>query len=50
MSQQNFEKLIALDNEKLFSFVADAIELTNPASVFVCTDKPEDTKELLEEF
>jgi len=42
MSQQNYDKLVALDNEKLFDFVADAIELTNPASVFVCTDKPED--------
>ncbi len=42
MSQQNYDKLVALDNKKLFDFVADAIELTNPASVFVCTDKPED--------
>ena len=42
MSQQNYDKLVVLDNEKLFAFVADAIKLTNPASVFVCTDKPED--------
>lgn len=42
MSQQNYDKLIALNNEKLLDFVAGTIKLTNPASVFVCTDEPED--------
>ncbi len=48
MSQQNYDKLVVLDNEKLFNFVADAIKLTNPASVFVCTDKPEDMQYIRE--
>ena len=42
LNKENFDKLMALDNEKLHKFVADAIELTKPASVFVCTDKPAD--------
>jgi hypothetical protein len=29
----HYERLIALDNAKMHRFVADAIELTNPASV-----------------
>ncbi len=33
---------MALENPKLHEFVANAIELTNPDSVFVCTDAPED--------
>ncbi|MHC4636424.1 MAG: phosphoenolpyruvate carboxykinase (GTP) [Planctomycetota bacterium] len=42
LSQQNFEKLTALQNPKMHEFVADAIKLTNPESVFVCTDSDED--------
>ncbi|MHB9069081.1 MAG: phosphoenolpyruvate carboxykinase (GTP) [Sedimentisphaerales bacterium] len=42
LNKENFDKLMALDSEKLHKFVADAIELTKPASVLVCTDKPED--------
>lgn len=38
LSVENYEKLMALDNAKLHSFVADAIELTGAESVFVCTD------------
>jgi len=38
----NFEKLAALKNDKLNKFVADAIEMANPKSVFVCTDSAED--------
>ena len=43
LTAENYNKLIALDNPKMHDFVADAIELTEPASVFVCTDSPEDT-------
>jgi phosphoenolpyruvate carboxykinase (GTP) len=39
---KHFDRLAALDNPKLQHFVADAIELTNPASVYVCTDSPDD--------
>lgn len=41
LTLENYNKLIALDNPKMHEFVADAIELTRPASVFVCTDEPD---------
>jgi phosphoenolpyruvate carboxykinase (GTP) len=39
---KHLDRLTAIDNPKLHRFVADAIELTNPASVYVCTDSPQD--------
>ena len=42
LSREHFERLIALENPKMHEFVADAIELTGAASVFVCTDSEED--------
>ncbi|MGA2916091.1 MAG: phosphoenolpyruvate carboxykinase (GTP) [Sedimentisphaerales bacterium] len=42
LDKDNFNKLTAISNDKLYQFVADSIELTKPASVFVSTDKPED--------
>jgi phosphoenolpyruvate carboxykinase (GTP) len=42
LDKDNFDKLAALANDKLYQFIADAIELTKPAKVFVSTDKPED--------
>ena len=42
LSAENYGRLIVLDNPKLHKFIADAIELTSPASVFVCTDSAED--------
>jgi len=42
LTTENYNRLIALDNPKMHEFVADAIELTGPASVFVCTDSEED--------
>jgi len=42
LTTENYDRLIALDNPKMHEFVADAIELTGPASVFVCTDSEED--------
>jgi len=45
LTAENYNKLIALDNPKLYEFIADAIELCEPASVFVCTDKPEDLED-----
>ena len=38
----NLKKLMALANPKLHDFVAMAIKLTNPDSVFVMSDSPED--------
>jgi phosphoenolpyruvate carboxykinase (GTP) len=42
LSAENYDKLTALNNPKMHSFIADAIELTGPDSVFVCTDSPDD--------
>jgi len=42
LSGEHYERLAALGNPKLAEFVADAIELTSPTSVFVCTNSDED--------
>ncbi len=42
LTSRDYEKLAALKNPKLHRFVAQAIELANPDSVFICTDWPED--------
>ena len=42
LAGKHYERLIALGNSKMHRFVADAIEMTNPGSVYVCTDSPED--------
>ena len=38
----HFDKLAALENQKLFRFVAEAIELCDPETVYVCTDEKND--------
>ena len=42
LSPENFEKLMAIENPLMHDFVADAVELCQPDSVFVCTDAQED--------
>ncbi|MCK4291621.1 MAG: phosphoenolpyruvate carboxykinase (GTP) [Planctomycetes bacterium] len=42
LTAENYSRLMALGNAKLHEFVADAIELAEPASVYVCTDSDED--------
>ena len=42
LDDENYEKLMALRNPKLHEFIADAIELCTPDSVFVCTDSEDD--------
>ena len=42
LTSDSFDRLMALGNEKLNSFIADAIELTQPESVYVCTDSTDD--------
>jgi len=42
LTAENYDRLIAVDNAKIHEFVADAIELTNPQKVFVCTDSDQD--------
>jgi len=44
LNAANYEKLIALKNPKLHQFVAEAIELCKPDSVFVCSDSDEDIR------
>jgi phosphoenolpyruvate carboxykinase (GTP) len=45
LTAEHYNRLVALANPKVNEFVADAIELCRPASVFVCTDKPEDLED-----
>jgi phosphoenolpyruvate carboxykinase (GTP) len=42
LDEANLEKLLAVPNEHVHRFIADAIELCNPSSVFVVTDDPDD--------
>jgi phosphoenolpyruvate carboxykinase (GTP) len=44
LTTESYSRLIAVDNLKIHEFVADAIELTNPEKVFICTDSEEDVK------
>jgi phosphoenolpyruvate carboxykinase (GTP) len=39
---ENYNKLLELNNTRLFDFVAKYVKLCNPRSVFVRTDSPED--------
>lgn len=39
---ENYQKLLALNNDSLIEFIAKYVQLCNPASVFVRTDSPED--------
>ena len=48
LTKENYSRLMAVDNVKIHEFVADAIELTNPENVFVCTDSKEDVKRVRE--
>jgi len=42
LDDENFDKLMQLENPKLHQFVAESIRLCRPASVFVCTDSADD--------
>ncbi len=42
LSTQQYERLMAVDNPAVHAFVADAIQLTSPKSVWVCTDSRAD--------
>ena len=44
LTTEGYSRLMAVDNVKIHAFVADAIELTNPENVFVCTDSEDDVK------
>ena len=42
LEEENYQKLIKIDNPELHQFVAKYIELCNPDKIFVCSDLPED--------
>jgi len=44
LSGKNYQKLMQLPNPKLHRFIAEAIELCTPDSVFICTDAAEDVE------
>lgn len=46
LTAESYTRLMAVDNAKIHEFVADAIGLTSPKTVFVCTDSPEDVKHI----
>ena len=50
LTKENYSKLMAVNNTKIHDFIADAIELTNPDEVFVCTDSKEDVKRVRKEI
>lgn len=49
LSGEDYRRLVALRNPGLHEFVADAIKLCNPRSVFVCTDSQEDIRHICEQ-
>jgi phosphoenolpyruvate carboxykinase (GTP) len=44
LDERNYRVLTAIDNDRLLAFVADAVELCNPESVWVHTDSSEDAE------
>ncbi|MDD3628584.1 MAG: phosphoenolpyruvate carboxykinase (GTP) [Actinomycetota bacterium] len=41
-SDKNYNKLIQIKNDYLYRFIAEFIEILNPASIFICNDSKED--------
>ncbi len=48
LSKENYLRLAKIDNHKLHQFIAEYIDLCNPANVFVCTDSAEDIQYIRE--
>jgi len=42
LDSEDYEKLAAIDNERLHEFIADAVKLCEPAKVWISTDSPQD--------
>lgn len=42
LTKEHYEKLAAIKSQDVHDFIADSIELANPASVYICTDSAED--------
>jgi phosphoenolpyruvate carboxykinase (GTP) len=44
MNEKSYQKLIALENQKLFDFVGEYVELCDPDTVHMCDDSDEDAE------
>ena len=44
LTTESYDRLMTVNNVKIHEFVADAVELTSPERVFVCTDSEQDVK------
>lgn len=42
LKEEQYQKLISINNPRLHQFVAEYVELCNPDEVFICTDAEED--------
>ncbi len=49
LGEENYQKLIKIDNPKLNKFITTYIELCNPDKIFICTDSPEDLQYIRQE-
>jgi phosphoenolpyruvate carboxykinase (GTP) len=49
LTAEHYDRLMSLANARLHRFVADAIELCTPGSVFICADRAEDIRYIREQ-
>ncbi len=42
ISQDDYQKLCAIDNSKIHQIIAEAAELCNPDRIFICSDTPDE--------
>ncbi|MDY6863684.1 MAG: phosphoenolpyruvate carboxykinase (GTP) [Thermodesulfobacteriota bacterium] len=48
LDKKNYEKLMGIDNQKVYKFIAEYIELCNPLKIFISTDSEEDLRYIRE--
>ena len=48
LGEENYQKLMGIENPELYQFIAKYVELCNPSKVFVCTDSSEDIRYIRE--
>ncbi len=48
LGEEDYQKLMKINNPKLHQFIAKYVDLCNPAKVFVCTDSAEDIQYIRE--
>ncbi len=42
LEEEEYKKLMKIENQKVHKFIAKFVELCNPSKVFICTDSPQD--------